>query len=269
MTSRWTGLSDEVELEVIDCHCHAGKGDGLTGPWDTSAPLEKYLVRAKESGISHTIIFPALGLDYAQGNDFVTRLAARNPSRFSPFGFIHPLNDRGRVGDIVARLVKRGIVGLKVHRHDARITREICDVALAHHLPVLYDVGGEVESAELLAQEYPKLNFIIPHLGSFADDWKSQKSLIDIAARYSNVFCDSSGTRRFDLLEELIERAGPTKLLFGSDGPWLHPGVELFKIRQLRLAPSSERLVTGGNLMRLLPTSSSLGTPASTGAIHA
>ena len=28
---------------IIDCHCHAGKGDGLTGPWDTAAPLEKYL----------------------------------------------------------------------------------------------------------------------------------------------------------------------------------------------------------------------------------
>ena len=23
---------------VIDCHCHAGEGDGLTGPWDTRAP---------------------------------------------------------------------------------------------------------------------------------------------------------------------------------------------------------------------------------------
>jgi hypothetical protein len=25
---------------IIDAHCHAGKGDGLTGPWDTNAPLE-------------------------------------------------------------------------------------------------------------------------------------------------------------------------------------------------------------------------------------
>jgi len=22
---------------IIDSHCHAGKGDGLTGPWDTDA----------------------------------------------------------------------------------------------------------------------------------------------------------------------------------------------------------------------------------------
>ena len=24
---------------IIDCHCHAGKGDGLTAPADTDAPL--------------------------------------------------------------------------------------------------------------------------------------------------------------------------------------------------------------------------------------
>jgi hypothetical protein len=28
---------------IVGCHCHAGKGDGLTGPWDTRAPLGKYI----------------------------------------------------------------------------------------------------------------------------------------------------------------------------------------------------------------------------------
>ena len=31
---------------IIDAHCHAGKGDLLTGPWDTDAPLGLYLKRA-------------------------------------------------------------------------------------------------------------------------------------------------------------------------------------------------------------------------------
>ena len=40
---------------VIDCHCHAGKGDGLTGPWDTAAPLTRYLRRAAQAGIDRTV----------------------------------------------------------------------------------------------------------------------------------------------------------------------------------------------------------------------
>ena len=35
------------------------------------------------------------------------------------------------------------------------------------------------------------------------------------------------------------------KILFGSDGPWLHPGVELAKVRALGLSRSEERLVLG------------------------
>ena len=36
---------------IIDSHCHAGKGDGLTGPWDTDANLDRYLRRASSAGI--------------------------------------------------------------------------------------------------------------------------------------------------------------------------------------------------------------------------
>ncbi len=48
----------------IDFHCHAGKGDGLTGPWDTAAPLDKYLGRAAEASITH-IVLAAFHSDYA------------------------------------------------------------------------------------------------------------------------------------------------------------------------------------------------------------
>jgi hypothetical protein len=43
----------------FDSHCHAGKGDGLTGPWDTAAPLDKYLLRAAQAGITQTALFAA------------------------------------------------------------------------------------------------------------------------------------------------------------------------------------------------------------------
>ena len=111
---------------------------------------------------------------------------------------------------------------------------------------------GEVWVVELLAAEYPDVPFIIPHLGSFSDDWRAQQALIDPLVRHPNVFTDTSGVRRFDLLEQAARRAGARKILFGSDGPWLHPGVELAKVRALRLPPEQEQLVLGGNLLRLI-----------------
>lgn len=238
---------------IIDCHCHAGKGDGLTGPWDTAAALEQYLRRAAQAGIQRTVLFAAFHSDYSKANREVARIVASRPDRFYGFAFVNAVRDRGRVAAMVGEAVTRfGFCGIKVHRHDAPITREVCEVARAFRLPVLYDVTGEVSVCELLAQEYPDVNFIIPHLGSFADDWRAQLALIDHLVRHPNIYTDTSGVRRFDLLEQAAQRAGARKILFGSDGPWLHPGVELAKVRALQLSPADEQMVLGGNFLRLI-----------------
>lgn len=242
---------------IIDCHCHAGKGNGLTGPWDTAAPLDKYLSRAAQAGITRTVLLAAFHSDYAAANAEVARIVsninANGQIRFYGFAFVHPERDRGRVYSMIETVVVRySFCGIKVHRHDARITREVCEAARAFSLPVMYDVMGDVSVCELLAEEYPDVNFIIPHLGSFSDDWRAQLALIDHLARNPNIYADTSGVRRFDLLAQAARRAGAKKILFGSDGPWLHPGVELAKVRALDLPAAEERLVLGGNFLRLI-----------------
>jgi predicted TIM-barrel fold metal-dependent hydrolase len=241
---------------IIDCHCHAGKGNGLTGPWDTSAPLEQYMHRASQAGIERTVLMAAFHSNYSAANNEVARIVKSRPDRFYGFAFVNAERDQGRVSELIGAAVNEyGFVGVKVHRHDARITREVCEAARAFSLPVLYDVMGEVTVVELLAAEYPDVSFIIPHLGSFSDDWRAQLALIDHLTRHSNIYTDTSGVRRFDLLEQTIKRAGAQKVLFGSDGPWLHPAVELAKVRALRLTTDEEELVLSGNFLRLIARS--------------
>jgi uncharacterized protein len=238
---------------VIDCHCHAGKGDGLRGPWDTSAPLDRYLRRAARAGIDRTVLFPVLGSTYDEANRQVAQVVASNRDRFYGFVFVHSERDRGRIDRIVSNAVESyGFRGIKAHRANARISREICETARRYSVPVLYDVMGDWSVAELLAHEYPDVDFIIPHLGSFSDDWSAQLAIIDQISRHPNIHADTSGVRRFDLLEEAVKRAGPDKLLFGTDGPWLHPGVELFKVRALGLPEGAERMILGENFLRLI-----------------
>jgi predicted TIM-barrel fold metal-dependent hydrolase len=69
--------------------------------------------------------------------------------------------------------------------------------------------------------------------------------------RLPNVFADTSGVRYFDVLADAVRRAGADKVLFGSDGPFLHPGVEIAKIHALHLSPPDAALVLGGNILRL------------------
>lgn len=238
---------------IIDCHCHAGEGDGFTGPWDTVAPLGRYLIRARRAGIERVVLFSAFHSDYARANRIVARIVARAPARFIAFAFVNAKSPPAQIAaELDTAMTRYGFLGIKVHAHDGRITRAVCEAARRLEVPILYDVMGDVGSVELVAREYPTVPFIIPHLASFADDWRVQRAFIDVLARLPNVYTDTAGVRAFDLLVEAVQRAGPTKVLFGSDGPWLHPGVELAKIRALELPSSAERLILGGNLLRLI-----------------
>jgi uncharacterized protein len=238
---------------IVDGHCHAGSGDGFTGPWDTRAALEPYLRRASAAGIARTVVFAAFSSNYAAANAEVAELCRRYRGRLIGFAFVHAQRDRGRINDMVDEAVRRfDFRGIKVHANDAKISREILATARRYGLPVLYDVVGKPEILDLVAPEYPDVNIIVPHLGSFSDDWRAHQILIDQMVRLPNLFADTAGTRRFDYIVQAIRRVGPGRIIFGSDGPWLHPGLELHKVRLLRLPPRAERLVTAGNLLRLL-----------------
>jgi len=238
---------------VIDCHCHAGHGDYMTAPWNTDAPLEAYLRRARAAGIDKTVVFPIFHTDYHKANAQLARIVARYPKRLIAFAFVHAKRDAGRIFQMVKHAVTRwGFRGIKLHGYEAMPTREVCEAAQAFRVPLLADVISRTEVVDMLAPQYPGVRFIIPHLGSFTDDWKAHQRLIDQLVRYPNVYTDTSAVRRFDYIVEAVKRAGAEKVLFGSDGPWLHPGLELHKIRLLRLPPQQESLILGGNAMRLL-----------------
>jgi predicted TIM-barrel fold metal-dependent hydrolase len=238
---------------TIDCHCHYGKGDGFTGPWDTSARISKFIRRSRQAGINRTVLFAAMHSDYSAANLEVAKLVNKYPNQFYGFAFVHATRDAGSIHSMIKKAVSDyHFCGIKVHRRDARITREVCDAARSFSVPVLYDVLGETSNVELFASEYRDVNFIIPHLGSFADDWHAQLTFIDQLVRHPNVFTDSSGVKRFDLLENAYQRAGASKILFGTDGPWMHPRLELQKIFELGAPLYDLKQMLAGNFLKLI-----------------
>lgn len=255
---------------IIDCHCHAGRGDGLTAPWNTNAPLGAYLRRAARAGIARTVVFPAFNSDCAEANDALAQIVARMPERLTGFAFIDPAKDTGRIEEMVARAVTRhGFRGVKVH--GCAPTREVCEAAREFNIPILADITGKAHAIDMFAPEFPDVNFIIPHLGSFADDFRAQQQVVDQLVRLPNVYADTSGVRRFDYILQAVCRAGAKKLLFGSDGPWLHPALELHKIRLLGLPAEDFARIAGGNAQRLIfdpRVGRKRGRPLPRGVVH-
>src|SRR5215472_8216400 len=162
-SSRW-----HARTLIVDAHCHAGLGDGLTAPWDTEARLGPYLRRAEAAGIDLTIVFPVFNSDYAAANDRLARIVARRPDRLIGFAGIHPARDAARTHQVIGRAVEvHGFRGIKVHGHDSLPGRPVCEAARRWGLPVLVDVVRRPGVVEMLAGQYPDVNFIVPHLGGF------------------------------------------------------------------------------------------------------
>jgi uncharacterized protein len=245
---------------IIDFHCHAGTGEAMTAPWTTTAPLGRYLRRARRCGITQTVVMPTFNRDSRRANRELARIVRSHPRRLVGFAWVDPLRDEGHVEELVDEAVHRlGLVGLKVHGERALPTREVCTAAQRFGLPVIVDLHGRAHAAGLFASQYPSVRFVLAHLGSFADDWRAHEAVIDLLTRHRNLWADTSGVRRFDYLVEAMRRAGPLKLVFGSDGPWLHPAVELRKIELLGLSPAAFKAVVAGNAGELLSREAQLG----------
>ena len=106
----------------------------------------------------------------------------------------------------------------------------------------------------MIAAAYPKVNFILAHLGSFASrDCSEHLAAIDVARRYPNVYLETSSAVFTEYLELAARELPAEKLIFGSDGPLVGSRVELHKIRLLRLPKEHEAKVLAGNILRLLP----------------
>ena len=236
---------------VIDAHCHAGSGQALSAPWTTRADVDVTLRHMAEVGIDRAVLFPINNTEYEKPNQEIAEICGRHPGKFIGFAKHDPQAEAGRIRALLRREVESlGLKGLKLHRLP---TREVLDAVAELGIPVLYH-PEKVANFHMIAAEYPQVPLIMAHLGSFASrDWPEHLEAISVARRYPNVYLETSGVTFFKFLEMAARELGPSKLIFGSDGPELDSRVELYKIRLRKLPPVAEAQVLGGNIRRLLP----------------
>ena len=112
------------------------------------------------------------------------------PGKFIGFAKHDPVGEAGKIERLLTREVRElGLKGLKLHKTP---TREVLDVVAALGIPILFH-PPKVADFHMIASAYPKINFIMAHLGSFASqNWSEHLAAIDVARRYPNVYLETS-----------------------------------------------------------------------------
>ena len=228
---------------IIDCHCHAGKGDGLTGPWDTRAPLDRYLRRADGGRHRRARCSSPRSIRTTRSPTARWRASSRaSPERFSASRSSMPSATRaGR------RAGPRGGRALRLPRHQGAPPRR------AHHARDLRG-GAGVAAAGALRRDGRGLGRRAAGRASTRTSRSSSRTWAALpttggrswrsSTSWSVTRTSTPTPRAFAVSicsPRRCERAGPRKVLFGSDGPWLHPGVELAKIEALGDTAADDR----------------------------
>ncbi len=246
-----TGQSRQL---VIDAHCHAGLGQTMNAPYTTRNNVDVTLRHMEEAGIDRTVIFPIINPTYEKANQEIAEICGRYPGKFIGFAKHDPETEQGRIASMLRHEVgSLGLKGLKLHKLP---TREILDAVAELNIPILYH-PKQVSMFYMIAAEYPRVTFIMAHLGSFHSvEWAWHYEAIAIAQRYPNVYLETSAVVAQHFLEMAVRELGPDRVIFGSDGPDSDSRLELYKIKLLKLPPADEAKVLGGNIQRLLPKGS-------------
>jgi len=236
---------------IVDCHVHVKGGDIYKREFRPAQILRTM----DEAGVDRSVIF-SICLGSRESNELTRECYEAAPDRFIPFAHVVPDERRGALDELDRAVGEWGWRGLKVHRGemaepDLGLLVPLGEKCIAYDIPMLIDVGGVPELSSGLATSLPELKLIIAHLGAPHDEAGVDKHVV-MAREFPNMHLDTSYCHVPWKLPEVFARLPTEKLIFGSDGPLVHPAIDLKKIEVCHLPPDAFRKVTCDNILRLL-----------------
>jgi len=195
---------------------------------------ESVLAQMAEAGITQSVLFACYAPILYASNEFVSGLCRRYPDNFIGFASVNPKDQNAP--EVLERAVQElGLCGLKLHPplqnfypNDPAVW-PIYRKAAELNIPVVFHVGStpfgnlvKLSQANPLllddvAIDFPTLKIILTHLGTM---WHNETFMV--VEKNPNVYLDTAAYPheiRELLKQNLVDRLGPTKLIFGTDFP--------------------------------------------------
>lgn len=241
---------------IIDAHMHVDHLPALG--WSLEAA--ECVRRLDEAGIDKGVVMTIVDAPEVNPDalELIAEACAAFPGRLEAFARIHPWYGDAAVALLERAIVELGFKGLKLHpvttiAHPAGDdTLRLIRAAAAHSAPTLFHCGDEPLTTPLAiaraAEACPEATIILGHMGGYFH----VDEAIAVAERHGNLLLETSAMPYPAKIREAVERLGPERVLYASDGPACSPLLEVEKVRLAGLDPRAERLVLGENAQRLL-----------------
>ena len=242
---------------VIDLHAHYGHYGGIYMP---NHDPEQMLATMDRCGVDTIVSSGHTALvDMVRGDAEMVGITVRYPGRWYVYLVFNPNYPELGRAEIETYEVRRTCVGFKFHPsiHQYPITgdayRPALEYASARRLIVLsHTWGGSAhDSPAMLAQvaeRCPEVTFLAGHSG-----YGQFTECMDVARAHANVYLELTAAYAVrGLIEDMVERVGAHKIVFGCDLPWFDPHYAIGCIVMAHISDSARRAILRENALRLL-----------------
>lgn len=213
-------------MKKIDAHAHLG----VIGGWaNVSMDGDQMISFMDEYEIETTMI---CDLD----NEACYQAMIKYPNRIQGCVYVNPLEDQAL--SLIDTYVEKGFKAIKLQplRHaycaDSEIVDPILDKAEQLQIPVCIHSGHPPYSLPwqigLLAERHPNCKVLMIHMGHGHGVYID--AALKMARKYPNIYLEMSGMPMHTKIKEAYDTVGHDRILFGTDGPFHHPSVEIQKV---------------------------------------
>jgi hypothetical protein len=197
--------------------------------------------------------------DMERGNAEIAHFSERYRGRWYGYLTYNPNYPQLGRAELERYDERRTFVGLKFHpsMHECAITddayRRALEFAAARELLVLTHTwgGSAYDSPALLdevAERYPQVTFLAGHSGHGAFE-----ECMEVARHRPNVYLELTAAYAVGgLIEQMVERVGAHKIIFGCDLPWFDPHYAIGCIVMAHISDAARRAILRENAARLL-----------------
>ncbi len=250
-------------VPVVDAHGHLGTHVDFPS---YKADPESMLAVMNQLNIERLAVTSTLACynDCPRGNAEVDDLLKRYPNRFLGYVTVNP-NPPGQALEELQRwshfhqppLIKLH-PGLHRYPVTGRNYQPIWDYANQTNAIVLVhtwdsDPNCGPSMFPALARTYPRARILLGHSGV---TWRGYQQSMDAAAEASNLYLELCGSQSHRLvIERSVQRLGASRILFGSDLPFLEAWMTHARVLTSRISHAEKEQILRSNFLGLMTQS--------------
>lgn len=240
---------------IIDINCMIGYWPNQKLRFHDTAGL---LAAMESYRISQCVAYHSYAhINLCQGNDLIRQIAAKSSEKIKACYVLRSNLDSAELPDapgLMKQLREQKPVAIKLfpnmHRYlaDEFYCSELFDVLNELKLPVMFDCDQKPSYDRLpaLAKNYPEIPFIL-----LRQNLNESRYTLPLLKKTKNIFFDTSIMIDTGLIDEIVNKYGSERLLFGSAMPFYVPSGGLTMIFYARIKDSDKQNILSSNWLGL------------------